>query len=630
MRVVGVMPAGFDYPDGTSLWYPLELQRQSESRTSHNWSGVTGRLRADAGLERALAELNTITATFVDDEGPSEFLPVAVRLYTLRDALVGTTARPLWILLGASVLVLLVASTNLASATLARGAGRTREYAVRRSLGAGRSRIIRQLFIESLVLAATGALLGVAAAAGALRLLPAVVPAGVPRIAEVGIELPVLAVTVFVTFMTSVLFGLLPALRLSDGTSAEALRSGGRGGGSRGRTRMWQSLIAVEVAFALVLLIGSGLLIRSLLAVLAVQPGYRTENVLTATLNPAPSRYSDAASRREYYATLLRELEATPGIEAVGLISAPPMAGLGSGSVHVRDPRGIVTRLSGDYHLVTPQSFAALGIALERGRAFDDRDNERAPHVAIVNSAFAEQAWPGEDPIGRQITGGGMDDLGGEATWSTVIGVVANVRQRSLEREPEPAYYFPLRQRPFRSWAMTAVIRPAGGEAVALGSAVRTAIARVDNAVPVALATIESVVSDALVPRRFTVFVLAFFALTALALACVGIWGVVAYAVARRTREIGIRMALGADPSNARRLVQSEFLRGAAVGGLAGLVLAIVLARLLRSLLFGIQPTDPATVLIVVAVLGAATWLASFLPSLRSSRISPAEAMQTE
>jgi predicted permease len=307
------------------------------------------------------------------------------------------------------------------------------------------------------------------------------------------------------------------------------------------------------------------------------------------------------------------------------------MTGTSSGIVGVRggEPDGPVG-ITGDYQIASPGYFDAMGIPLLQGRLFDLRDHENAPHVVLVSRSFAEAAWPGQDPIGKEMTGGGMDDYWDQDVWATVIGVVADVRQRDLTREPIPSYYFHYRQRPFRSWSMTAVLRPERGSAAALAPAVRAVVQRVDSNVPVALATIDDRIAQALVPRRFTVMVLGLFAVCALVLACVGIWGVVSYAAARRTREIGIRMALGADPSSARRLVQRDYMMAAGLGAGIGLILSLAMSRVLQSLLFEVRASDPVTVGIVVLLLAGATWVASFVPSLRSTRVSPMEAMRIE
>lgn len=633
-RVVGIMPPGFSFPTGADIWIPAEIKAQSESRTAHNFR-VVGRLAAGADVDRGEADLTTITAAFLrEDPGAADeswfegFYPRRAHAEPLLKSMVGDTRRPLLILLGASFLVLLVACSNLASAMLARGAARAREYSLRRSIGADHGQLVRHVLTESAVLSLTGAGLGVGFAALAIRALPALAPAGIPRIDEVRLDGVVLAVALGLAILTSLLFGLLPALRVNDGDVAETLRSGARGGVARGRHRVWNTLIAVEVALALTLLTGSGLLLRSFRTVLGVQPGFRTTDVLTATVNPPATRYPDGETRRLYLDNLLRELEGTPGIASVGLVSAAPMTGVANGDLSIRDGAG--NSITADYQVASAGYFDAMGIPLVRGRLFDDHDNAAAGHVVVVSEAFAREAWPGDDALGKQMTGGGMDDFWDQDKWATVIGVVGDIRQTDLTAAPEPVAYFPYSQRPYRTWSMTVTARPARGDAAGLGPAIRDVVRDMDSDVPVTFRTIEARISDSLVPRRFTMLILVLFAASALALAFVGIWGVVAYAVARRTREIGIRMALGADAKSVCRLVQRGYLRAAALGAGAGLLLAFSLTRLLRSLLYEVEPGDPVTIAGVIAMLGIAAWVASWVPARRTAGISPMETMRAD
>jgi len=633
-RVVGVMPPEFEYPEGVEIWAAIELNRQSESRSAHNFE-VIGRLEANADIDQAHADLDAITATFLtEDPGVAnedwfeDFFPRGVHVEPMLDALVGDTRRPLLILLGASALVLLIACTNLASAMLARGIAREREFALRRSIGAGRFQLVRHVLVESLVLSVAGAALGVGVATLAVRALPALAPAGIPRMVHVRIDDAVVGVAVLTALMTALLFGLLPAVSLSKASSASVLRGGARGGHGRRRHRVWNTLVSIEVALALTLLIGAGLLLRSFWSVLDVRPGFATHEVLTATLNPPSSRYPDGEARRVFFDAVLRELESVRGPGRAGLISAPPMTGVTNGRVDIWD--GAQQGITADYQVASNAYFDAIGLVLLHGRIFTAQDRPDGPHVVVVNKAFADLAWPGEDPLGKQMTGGGMDDFWDKDRWATVIGVVSNMRQRDLTHEPRPAFYFPYNQRPFRTWSMTIIARPDQGSAVSLGPAIRTAVDRVDSDVPVSLATIESRIDRSLAPRRFTMLILVFFAVAALGLACVGIWGVVAYAVARRTREIGIRMALGAEVASVRRLVQSTYLRAAALGAAAGLLLSLSLTRVLRSLLYNTGPDDPVTIISVIIALAVATWVASFIPAWRTARISPLETMRIE
>lgn len=633
-RIVGVMPPTFDFPGGVDIWAAIELNPQSESRTAHNFR-VVGRLATGADVVRAEADLDAITAAFLtDDPGAADedwfegFYPRGARAEPLHTAVVGDTRRPLLILLGASFLVLLVACTNLASAMLARGTAREREYSVRQSLGASRTQLVGSVLTESVVLALAGAALGVGLAALALQALPVLAPAGIPRLDEVRLDRTVLAVALAAALLTSLLFGFAPALRVSRIGFSSALRGGDRGGHARGRHRVWNTLISIEVALALTLLVGSGLLLRSFVSVLRVQPGFRTEGVLTATLNPPTSRYPDGEARKVLLDAVLREVETAPGVARAGLIATPPMVGVSNGLVGIRDAesRGVTA----DYQLASTAYFDVMGIPLVQGRLFDERDHGNAPHVVVVSAAFAEAAWPGQDPLGKLMTGGGMDDYWDQDRWATVIGVVGDIRQRDLTLEPRPTFYFPYAQRPFRTWAVTLVARPGRGEAASLGPAVRDAVGRIDSDIPVTFATIESRISASLVPRRFTLLILGLFAASALVLACVGIWGVVGYAVARRTREIGIRVALGASTASVQRQVQGRYLRAAGVGALVGLLLSLALARVLRGLLYEVEPTDPVTLGAVIGTLSAAAWLASFFPSRRAARISPMETMRAD
>ncbi|MGD8868931.1 MAG: ABC transporter permease [Gemmatimonadales bacterium] len=633
MRIVGVMPPGFDYPGKIDIWYPLELREQTQSRTAHNFV-VLGRLRDGVALEQADAELDAITAGFLEaDPGVAEetsfedFFPRSARVTPLQESIVGDTRRPLSILLGASALLLLIACTNLASTSLARGTQRERELAVRQSLGAGRSRVVRQLFTESVVLAMSGGVIGIGLALLAVRVLPVLMPA-LPRLHEVGVDPVVLFFTLAVAVLAALLFGLLPGLRMADRQLASALRSGTRAGRGPARQRAWRWLVAGEVALALVLLVGSGLLIRSFWTVLQVRPGFRAAGVLTATVNPPASKYEDGAARLPLYEALLGQLETMPGVAKVGLVSRPPMEGVSNGFVDVRG--GPQPGVTGYYQLVSSGYFSVMGIPLLRGRLFDERDRESSEHVVVVNQAFADLAWPGEDPIGKQMTGGGMDEYWDQDKWATVIGIVADVRQRDLTRPADPTYYFYYRQRVARSWSMTAVLLPERGRAAALAPGVRKVVRRIDSDVPVTFATIEERISTSVGERRFTMIVLGVFAAIALVLACVGIYGVVAYTVAQRTREIGIRVALGARPAAVRRMVQRDSLTAAVIGGVTGLALAAAVTRVLGSMLFEVSPLDPLTYAGVVLALGVVAWMAGYVPSLRSTRVDPTVAMRAE
>lgn len=632
-RIVGVLPPEFRYPPGGDVLYPLEWSRQSDSRTSHNLE-VVGRLSGGTTGSAARAELDAITRRFreedpsiVGEEWFERFFPYTVGVEPLHDALIGDVRRPLWVLMWGAALVLLVCCTNLTITTLARAIGREQECSIRRALGGSRAAVVRQLFVESLLLAFIGAALGVLFAASAVRALVALAPADLPRIENVDVHGAVLAAAVIATLLSSVLFGLLPALRAAGGRMGGMLRVGAASA-MQGRDRIWRLLIGFEIALAFVLLSSATLLIRSFANVISVDPGYRTESLLTATVHPLTGRYPDDDSKRRYYDALLRQLAAVPGVMDVGLISTPPMASGPNGHVHV-DGRS-ETGATGDYQLVGGDYFQIMGIPLLRGRAFDSSDRAGAPDVVIVSESFAKVAWPGEDPIGKRMTGGGLDSYGGRQRWASVVGVAGDVHQHDLTAEPTPTFYFPYHQRPFMARNMTAILSAEGDNVETLGSAVRAAVREVDPSVAAMLSTMEARMAGALSSRASITMILGGFSGVALLLACVGVWGVVTYAVARRRREIGVRMALGADTRSVRHLLQRDSLWAAGTGAALGLGLSLWLSRLLDRLLFEIAPVDLTSLVAVGAILGAAVWLSSFVPSLRASRLPPMDAMRSE
>jgi putative ABC transport system permease protein len=626
LRVVAVMPAGFAYPDRTDIWYPLELNAENDSRTSHNFE-VVGRLKPGSTLVQADAELDAITGRFAADDPDAaryaEYFPASVEVRSLREALVGNLRRPLWVLLGAGFMVLLVACTNLASATLARGTTREHEYAVRHALGAGRTQMVSVLVMETIALSALGTLLGLMLAVVAIAALPFAAGDSIPQLHAVRVDARVISFTIALSLAAAMVSGLLPGLRVSR-SAARTLRSGGRAGHEAGRHRIWKGLIATECALVVLLLVGAGLLLRSFWTMLQVQPGFATTGVLTATLNPPTSKYAAKEAKRLYFTSLLDHLEQLPGVASVGLTSAAPMSRIANGILEVA--AGTQPTMSADYQLVSGGYFRTLGIPVLRGRTFDQRDSETGEPVALVNRAFADQAWPGLDPIGRRITGGGMEDV---RTWATVIGVVENIRQKDLADLGRPTAYFSYRQRPYRAWSMTAILRPSRGDAVQLVSVVRNAVRAIDADVPVSFSTIDERVALSLAPRRFLLSVLVIFGAIALLLASIGVYGVVAYAVERRRKEIGVRFALGAQPALIRRMIQREYMVPTALGALVGMLLTFALTRVLNSLLFEVKPTDPLTFAAVLAIVALVGWLASLIPALRSTRVDPLETMRS-
>jgi predicted permease len=630
--VVGVVPDGSGYPAGSEIWTAAEPLNSSDSRTSHNWS-VVGRLAAGVPLARAREEIDAITkrVNAIPDEDP-DFLATGAFTVPLVDEVVGDLRRPLYLLLGAAVLVLLVACTNLASTLLARGATRSRELAVRAAVGAGRARIARQLLTESLLLSLMGGALGVGLAQLVIVAIRRSAPAFLPRLGEVGLSPAVLAFTAAAAVLTAMLFGLLPALRLTRVEAGTALRSGGRGNAMDARGPIWQFLVGTEVALALVLLVGSGLLVRSFQSLLGEDLGFDAADVEVLPLYLSRTKYPTPEDHARFYDALLDRIATVPGVGSVGLMSTVPLHGfLPNGRMELDG--AMDKQAVGAYVVASAGTFEALDIPLLGGRAFDDRDRPDAEMVAIVSLSFAEEFWPGEDPLGKQVTGGGMDDFWEDRTssFARVVGVVGDVRHQDVGRSAYPTVYFPYTQRPFRiQYAGNLVVESAAGDPVGLASALRSAVLAADPDVPVTPVTLDSVVRSSLGERRFIMFVMGGFSVLALVLATVGIFGVVSYSVGRRTREIGIRVALGAAPESVVRMVMRTAMVMVTGGLLAGLATVLLTARVLRSFLYEISPTDPIAVGAAVGALFGAALLASWWPARAGTRVDPMVTMRSE
>jgi len=626
-RVVGVLEPGREFPVGTDVWYPAELLEQTEYRTAHNYEAVA-RLAPGTTLAAADADLDAITHGFRSElpEGADigDYLATEVSIKTLHESTVGVVRRPLTILFGTALVLLLVACVNLASTTLARVTDRGRELAVRHALGASRRDLVRLQVIETALLALAGAVLAFGLGALVLHIVRSTAPGGLPRFDTVTLDWSAAMFTLALALCAALMAGAWPAL-LGTRRIASTLRGGARIGAGRESQRAWRILIAAEFAAALLLLVTAGLLVRSFVRVLDVDAGYRVSGVLTATLDPPASVYETPEDRLRYYETLHARLGMLPGVAEVGLVSRPPLASVANGLLQVTGgPRADIT---GNYLIASDGYFSTIGIGLVRGRTFDERDRAGSTPVIVVSRSFAEQAWPGIDPIGHQVSSGGMED---SLRWATVIGVVEDIRQVDLTREPRPTVYLTYRQRPFRTWSMNAVLRPVTGSAASLVPSARAAAVAIDPDVPVRFATIEERLADTLLQRRFVLLVIGSFSALALVLAAIGVYGVVAYAVTRRRREIGIRLALGAPRSSIIGVMQRSTLMPAGVGAAVGIAGALALTRVLESLLFEVRPADPLTFAAAAAVLGLTAWGASLIPALRSMRVGPMETMRAD
>jgi putative ABC transport system permease protein len=623
-RVVGIMPAGFGYPDDAELWIPLEPQNRGMGRDSHNDDAV-GRLAPGVSIERAEAELQGI-AERLKQEYPTQNAAVGAQVVSLRDTLVGPVRTYLRLLLLAVLAVLLVACVNLTSANLARGAGRARELAIRTVLGAGRGRLARQLLTESVLIAVAGGATGIVLAHWLVRVLLSLNPHPLPRAHAIGIDTRVLLFAAGLTLATGILIGLLPALQVGRADLRAGMTAGGRGT-AVGRSSVRRVLVATEVAFAVLLLVAAGLLVRSFRTLLGEQSGFDGDGVLAINVSLPETRYSTGDTRATYYTQALNAFRTIPGVANVGLINIVPLSRGGfGGGVRVDGQSENAIHYS-DYRIVSPTYFETMHISLLAGRMITDADDSTSQHVTIVNQTFAKKFFGDESPLGKRVLELGMDRH--PKTPMTVVGVVADVRSNDLSQPAIPQHFVPYRQRPERANFGVLLIRTRVPPAT-VGPAARSALRLVDHNVLMSLETLSDIRARSVGDRRFTMIVLGGFAVLALLLAAIGIYGVLAYSVARRTREIGVRMALGAARQRVVRMVLGDSLAPVIVGSAIGIVAALALTRLMRALLYGVSATDPVTFAGVVVVLIAVGVLASVMPAARAARVDPIVALREE
>lgn len=627
--VVGVAPAGFSYPEGAEVWMPLEHDARFRSDSRGAWYlGVIGRLKQGVPIERAREEVGTVAARLARAY-PDQNEGVGGTVISLHEATVGGSRTALLVLLGAVGLVLLVACVNVANLLLARVAAREGELAVRAALGAGRCRLLQQLLTESLLLALLGGAAGVLLASFLVDALLGLQPEGIPRLAEVQVNLRVIAFTAGLSVLTGVLFGVVPALQSTRRTTAQALREGSRGivAGMRGRMR--GGLVVGQLALAMVLLAGAGLLIRSFARLRQVDPGFRTNGALSFRLSLPESIYKEDAQLVAFHDELRVRLAALPGVNSVGAVAALPLSGMQfniSFAVEGRPPLPPAQQPSLEVRVATPEYFQAIGIPLRRGRGFAPSDEADSPQVVLLSETAVRRFFPGEDPIGKRIRlglGGRDRKAGGE-----IVGVVADVKERGLAAGALPQVYLPYAQFPIQS--MDVLLRTAV-EPRSLAPAAERLVRELDPDLPLArVATLEEVVARSISQPRFYMILLGAFAATALGLAALGIFGVVSYAVAQRSREIGIRIALGAHPKRVLRMLEAEVLGLTALGISAGLAGALALSRTIAGLLFELRPTDPATLAGVAALLALTAGLASHLAARKATRVDPVVALRAE
>jgi predicted permease len=625
--VIGVMPPSFHFPTtGDQLWLPLVLREEDFAERDNTYLQAVGRLAPGATFEQARAELAMIAARLARDH-PETNEEVGFSFFRQRDQVLPRYRLMLLALCGASLSLLLLTGANLANLLLVRAAARERELAVRAALGAGRERLVRQLLTESVVLALLGGVVGILVATLAVPLLTHLVPTSLPLAHTPRLDLRALLIAGLFTALTGIGFGLLPAATVGGRASFTVLRDGARGGGGR-RQRLRAVLVAVEVAVSVVLLVSSGLLIRAVWKVRAVDPGFATEGVLTMrTALPGP-RAADTLRRVEFYDRVLAGVRSLPGVQAAAYTSGLPFVLWGGiGGVEIPGEEVRNRRSDGvSLRWVTPQFFAALGVPILRGRGVADGDRFGRPLVVVVSESFVREHWrAGDNPIGKGFRVRGRD--------YTVVGVVRDIKVRGLERSSEPQLYFAAAQAGDLGGLYVPkdlLVRGAGAGS-SLVPAVRRVIRDVDPEQPISdVRLLSDVVSQQTADRRAQLAVLSALAVVALLLTGIGIYGLLAFVVAQRAREIGVRLALGADPRRAARMIVGEAVRLALLGGIPGVLVAYAAARAMRALLFGIAPADPLALAVGVGVVLLATLVGSLAPAVSAVRVSPLLAMRAD
>lgn len=638
--VIGVLPPDFDFPRGaewrafsplagrTEVWLPLRFRPRDDGTGWSNWESrqerglmVIGRVRPGAGLQQAQAEMDVFAARRARDY-PDTHKDTTVKLVPLRDQLAAHSSKSLLILFGAVALLLLIACVNVANLLIARGVSRQRETAVRVALGARRGRLIRQLLTECLLLGLLASGVGLAIAYACLRAFLVLNPLTYSRLDEASLDPAALGFAVAIALVTSVVFGVVPALQSTDFDPRGSFRES-RGGGDGGvRERVRTALVAAEVALALLLLTTAGLMVRSVLRVQAVEPGFRSDGVLVFDLQ-LPASYSSEASQVLLFDQLTARLDALPAVHAAGAISFLPLGGgqnMGRFAVEGDPQAPPGHEPMAERRIVTPGYFAAMGVPVRRGRVFTSHDTRDQPRVVVINETMATQYFRDRDPIGRRLRAGGA--------WRTVVGVVSDVKSSALESVVPPQLYLPHAQ---WAWARMSVVLHTEGNPLAHVSVVRAELKALDPALPAAnIRTMTQVVSKAGSVRRFNMALLAFFSVAALILTMIGIYGVVAFLVGRRSGEIGIRMALGAQRVDILRLVLRQGMIPVGLGALGGLAGSLATSRLVASQLYGVSSTDPLTLITIVGLLGGAALFACWLPARRATKVAPVEALRCD
>lgn len=626
--VVGVLPPGFHYPGSTDLWVPSTVFPEAMSRTAHNYR-VVARLKPGVTLAAARTEMTAIAAR-IEKQYP-ENTGKSAAVIPMLDYMVRNVKTTLYLLVGAVAFVLLIACANVANLMLARAGARTREIAIRAAMGASRGRIIRQLIVESLALALVASGAGLLLAVWGDSALVALAPQNIPRLDEVAIDGGVLLFTLASAMLASLLFGLAPALQVSRADLNDALKQGGGRSVSAGGGKIRNVLVVAEVALSMMLVVGAGLALRSFLNLGRVDPGFRPQQLLVMDTDvPAPI-LEGAKKASLFYQELLRRVAAVPGVISVSAVDGVPTGSGGSDGLYLIEgrpapPPGQSSRQWAGWLVVAPGYFHTLGIPLVRGRDFDTRDRLDTPFTVIINESMARQSWLHEDPIGQRIR---IGLWGASGRYMTIVGVVADVRQSALDRAAGPWLYVPYTQHPIVATSLAVVTRVAGDPG-ALSGTLRRITRDLNPDVPVKFTTMEAVMADSVAPPRFRMILLGVFAALALVLAMVGVYGVMAYLVGRRSAEIGLRMALGARPIDVLVLILTDSVKLAGIGLVLGLAGSLALTRVMTGMLFQVSATDPATYAIVTLALALAVVAAGYLPARRAASVDPVVALREE
>lgn len=627
--VIGILPPDSQFLNWAELWVPLAFSGNQENLRDTHTLNVIARLKSGISLEQAQAEINSINNQ-LQQEHPETNTGIGMKLVPLREQIVGDIRPMLFVLLGVVGVVLLIACANVANLLLSKAAVRQKEISIRIALGANRWRVIRQMLTESAFLALAGGVLGLLIALGSVKLLIAYGPSNIPRLKEISVDAGVLVFTLLLSFLTSVIFGLMPAFQASQPDLNESLKEGGRTSSARGVYSERQRILLVisEVALALVLSIGAGLMVRSFLSIQKINPGFNPQNVLSMKITLPESKYPEGRQRVAFYQQILERVKTLPGVLSVGAITDLPLTGPGSStSFSIKGRPSENKNPLTEYRVITPDYFPTMGIPLLRGRYFNATDGEKHSGIVIINETMARRFFPNQDPIGNHLA------LSGPPDEREIVGVVSDVKDYGLDAEVKPESFIPYYQNspPYLHYSSLTMVIRAAADPENLIEAVRGEVRSIDQDQPIYnIKTMQQVLFDSVAQRLFNMFLISTFSVVALILAAVGVYGVLAYSVAQRTHEIGIRMALGAQPRDVLKLIVGQSMTQALIGVAIGLVAAFALTRVMSSLLYGVSPLDPATFAGVSILLTMVALTASYIPARRAARINPIVALRDE